>query len=741
MSKRKRTQHRHEHRDRTFGAIALSVRTNSLNIDDRSIEADVSTENPVLMPDYERGEMVPEILLTSGVILPDSRQVPFLDSHNRASVANQLGSARDIAIGDDNRLKARLQFSSAADAEFTKVREGHVTDVSAGYQVLRKTHVKRGETKEIEGREYAGPVNVVTSWRLMEVSLTPIGADSLAKLRGLNPECLNPVEEGDYMLIKELRDLAVSRGMSVNLTDEEAQKWIADNMKTQTEEKADIEDPDMKDEEDMPPEEQTKSLKGQIDSRAIAKIIAEETRKAIAEETRKRDQFRSEVDDLCNLADLPSEAEVCRQMSDLASVRKHLADKKASGARSIGYSVPITQVGSGFENLMRDMGSALTLRAVQSATPHQATIDKVYPVESRSKTAGNFKYASLYNMAEEYVRALGVDTRQLSREDVAIAALFGPEKIGVRTSLAAYHTTGSFASLTLDAVNKSMMVGYTETPATWRGPMRQAASVPDFKSIHRIVMGAIPNLPVWNDNGNPEKSSFADAKETYAVESRSLEINFSYRLLVNDDMDAISRVPAMMGAAAARTVNAVAWSQVTSNPTLRDGVALFSAASGARKRSNLTTGAGTPSVSTLQTLSNLMRQMRGENTPEGNESADILNLTPRYIVGPGALETTIKQLVLSAYDPAANTFQVYNTASQLIPVIEPLLDANSTTAWYLFADPSQIDTVELTFLQGQETPVIREFTDERNLSRNYIVMQTFAPKAMNHRGIQKHAGA
>jgi hypothetical protein len=271
--------------------------------------------------------------------------------------------------------------------------------------------------------------------------------------------------------------------------------------------------------------------------------------------------------------------------------------------------------------------------------------------------------------------------------------------------------------------------------------MRQAASVPDFKQIHRLRMGAIPNLPVWPDNSNPERASFTDARESYAVEARSLEISYSYRLLVNDDMDALSRTPGMMGAAAARTVNAVAWSQITSNPTMSDSVALFATATGARKRTNLTTGAGTPSVTTLQTLTNLMRQMRGENTPEGNESADILNLQPRYLVGPSALATTINQLVLSAYDPAANSFMVYNTATQLIPVIEPLLDVASTTAWYLFADTSQIDTVEVSFLQGQETPVTRQFMDERNLSQTVTILQTFAAKAMNHRGVQKHAGA
>jgi hypothetical protein len=286
-----------------------------------------------------------------------------------------------------------------------------------------------------------------------------------------------------------------------------------------------------------------------------------------------------------------------------------------------------------------------------------------------------------------------------------------------------------------------MMVAYTEAPSTWEGPMRRGTSVADFKNINRLRLGSVANLPVWNDNDNPNKAAFTDAKEAYAVESRSLELDFSYRLLINDDMNALSRGPALLGAAAKRTVNAVAWSQITANPTMSDSVALFAAATGARKRTNLTTGSATPTVATLQTLTNLMMQMRGENTPEGNESSDILALTPRYLVGPSALSTTIKQLILSAYDPAASSFMVYNTATQLIPVIEPLLDAASTTAFYCFADPSQIDTVEVTFLQGQETPVTRSFMDERKLSQSVTILQTFGAKPLNHRGIQKHAGA
>jgi hypothetical protein len=319
--------------------------------------------------------------------------------------------------------------------------------------------------------------------------------------------------------------------------------------------------------------------------------------------------------------------------------------------------------------------------------------------------------------------------------------MFGSNKIGVRAG-GAYHTTGSFLNITLDAVNKSAGVGYTEAPSTWRGPMRQGSSVADFKPKHTIRMGAIPNLPVWNDNSDPEKASMSDAKVSYSVESRSLEVDFSYKLLVNDDMDALSRTPAQMGSAAARTVNAVAWSMVTSNPTMPyDSVALFSAASGARKRKNLETGAVSDYTAALNLLTANMMQMRGENTPEGNEAADVLNIMPKFIVMPSALRGTLLQLVRSETDPKAAISGIPNINNNLTPLVEPLLDANSATAFYLFGDTNQVDTVELSFMQGHETPIVRSFMDERRLSQSFIILQNFQAAAINHRGIQKHAGA
>ena len=715
----------------TLDYRAFAVRSESLNVEGRTIDTVITTEAPVPMMDWERWEVIPEVLLTSGMQAPESRQVPMLDSHQRGSTDTQIGSARAIRSEGDQVI-GTLHFSSTAEEQWTKVREGHVTDVSAGYQVLQRTFIPKGTTQVIQGRSYSGPVNVVTKWKLREVSLTPIGADEQAKLRGFDPTALNADEE-IFSMNPELRKLLESRGMPATLNDDEAQKWVVEN-------------PGKLVDKDAEGREAPATIP--FDPKMIEQAAERAAAAAVAKAVQVRNDFRKEVDDLLEIADLSDEAQRCYSLGSLDKVREHIKTVRKERSEQHAVSPTIRVTGEGKDRFLSDIGTQLTLRAMNDAVPAvdertRKIHEDAFPVAQRGKNADQFRHATLYQMAEEFVRMNGINPIGLTREQVAICAMFGPERADILgRDAGAYHTTGNFTKLTQDAVNKSMQVGYTEAPSTWEGPMRIGQDAQDFKTIHRVRMGAIPNLPIWNDTKEPEKASFADADETYAVESYSLGIDFSYRLLVNDDMSALGRTPGQMGASARRTVNAVAWSQITANPTMSDSIALFSAVSGARKRQNLTTGAGAPSVTTVGALTNLMRQMRGENTPEGNESADVLNIQPRYIVGPSALEVTINQLVNSAYDPNASiNTQVYNPTRVLIPVIEPLLDASSTTAWYLFASPSQIDTVEVTFLAGQRSPIVRQEMDFEKLSQKLYVLQTFAAKALNHRGIQKHAGA
>lgn len=726
----------------------FSVRAESVNADARSVETVITSEEPVPMMDWDRWEMVPEVLRADGAILPS--QAPLLDSHQRWSMDNQYGSVRGMAVERD-KITGTLYFASdeASQRAFGKVKEGHATDVSAGYHVLEKTFVPRGQKAVIKGREYTGPVNVATKWRLREVSLTPIGADEQAKLRGL--DLMEFPNEKGFTMNEQLRALLESRGMPKDLSDDDAQKWAVDNV-------------DKLGERKEPPANPPGDSKPQVlTEEFVRKLTEESARKALEAAEKQRAEFRSRADVLLSIAGLQRTAELnakldaCRSFEDIE--KAVIEAKKDASERGLS-TAPVFAGPAERDKFTSGIRTVLIERCIDGVAMmpqmpweeddarlvrREKAIEEVFPKSKRSEHAKEFRKGTLFDLARTYAeRTCGLRALDYSRDEIAVLAMFGAargsEILGLELRDAAYHTTGNFANLTLDAMNKSMMLGYTEAPSTWEAVMRVGADANDFKDLHRLRVGAIPNIPVWGDNSDPHPISIADARETYAVESRSAEISFSYRLLVNDDMDALSRIPGQFGQAMRRTVNKVAWSVITANPNMSDGVALFAAATGNRKRTNLTTGAGAPSTSTLQTLSNLMMQMRGENTPEGNESDDILSIMPRYLVGPGALYTTIMQLVKSQWDPADSN-QKFNTAARLLPVIEPLLDVNSTTAWYLFSDPSQVDTVEVTFLSGQRSPVTRQELCVKTLSQKVYVLQTFGAKALNHRGMQKHAGA
>lgn len=726
---------RNSDRSEGLGFRSLEVRSTTVDTEARTVEAVVASETPVPMYDYWRGEVIPEVLRADGVKLP--KQVPLLDSHSRWSMKDQLGSVRDLKI-ENRSIVGRISFASKAQSEFDMVREGHATDVSAGYTVLKRIFVPKGETRKIGGTDYEGPVNVVTSWKIREVSLTPIGADQAAKLRALREEEEEFREEGDGMLLKEMRDLCESRGMPKDLTDADAQRWAFENVRKLSEPSKEA-------------VEEIRDAGDEFEKRMdeLAKRTADSVAKRFEDLARAEAEHKDLVRSLCTLAEVPELADKAVALKTRKEVEEFIVKEKSERAKAFPMGPSVRVTGEGVEHFKRDLGSALTQRALSSSGVSQATIDKTLPADQRAKGADGFQRAGLYQMAEDYVRtAYGVETRNLTRDQVSIVAMFGARQasdiLGFEIrSTAAYHTTGSFANLMMDAVNKTLTAGYTEAPSTWRGPMRQGSSVSDFKDVHKVRMGAIPNLPIWPDNKDPETASFSDARETLAVESRSLEVSISYRTLINDDLDALSRIPAQMGNAASRTVNAFAWSKVTGNPTLSDGQPLFSTATGDRKRSNyLANGSTPPSVAAVQELGLLLRKMVGENTREKDAGPDVLNIQPKYLIGPAKLETTINQLVNSAYDPSASlNTMVYNPTRVLTPVIEPLLDFNSETAWYLFADPSQIDTIELIFLQGQETPVIRGWLEPRNLAQVWTVLQTFGGGPLNYRGVAKQNGA
>jgi hypothetical protein len=132
-----------------------------------------------------------------------------------------------------------------------------------------------------------------------------------------------------------------------------------------------------------------------------------------------------------------------------------------------------------------------------------------------------------------------------------------------------------------------------------------------------------------------------------------------------------------------------------------------------------------------------MRLQKGLN-------GEALNIAPSYLIVPAALEQSAYKFTSSQFVPAtAATINEFRAGgrSALEPIVEPLLDANSATRWYLASDSAQVDTVEYCYLDGADGPVIEQ---EIGFEIEGISMKCrldFAAKAVDFRGLLRADGA
>lgn len=329
---------------------------------------------------------------------------------------------------------------------------------------------------------------------------------------------------------------------------------------------------------------------------------------------------------------------------------------------------------------------------------------------------------SLVEMARVYLEAAGVNTRGMSKNQVAITALRGS---ATPEFLSGMHTTSDFPNILLDASNKTLRRGYISASASFKQFMRQTTAS-DFKTINRIQVSDAPVLLPLNEHGEYKRASISDSKESYALGTYGWILSISRKVIVNDDLDALTKLPFQIGQAAARTESNIVWGIVIDNANLADGVALFHSTHGNLITSNALNNAN---------LGKAKAAMRKQTAPKG----DKLDLVPRYAIVPADLEHTLLQLLNPSQLYAnASTSVVPDWIKNLMPIVEPRLDdvaSIGSTTWYLAADPETIDTVEFCYLEGEEGVYI-----EPQVGWNVDGMEVkaridFAAKAIDHRGM------
>jgi hypothetical protein len=297
-------------------------------------------------------------------------------------------------------------------------------------------------------------------------------------------------------------------------------------------------------------------------------------------------------------------------------------------------------------------------------------------------SGNSYRHSRLSDMARDCLERANVRTGGMSVDQLVKRAM----------------TTSDFPELLMGTGNRVLAQRYS----TFTGGLRKIArqtTIRDFRAKSVLRLGEAPALLRVNEHGEFKYGARAESKESYQLRTYGRIFSLSRQAIVNDDLGAFEDMISAFAQSAYNLENELLISLLTSNsaagPTMQDGVALFHAAS----HGNLATGGGSAlQLSSLATARKALRLMKGL---DGTTPVD---LTPRYLVVPAALEQTALQLTSTGYQPAVTT--EINTAGQALEVVvDPRLDAISTTAWYLAASP-EFGTVEYAYLEGAEGPQV-----------------------------------
>lgn len=356
--------------------------------------------------------------------------------------------------------------------------------------------------------------------------------------------------------------------------------------------------------------------------------------------------------------------------------------------------------------------AAVTSALVHRMSPGAGALD--------DNGAAEFRNMSMARLAEDLLERKGVKTRGMNRVQLCGRAL----------------STSDFPNILANVANKRLRQVYEQSKPTYQIWATRAPNAPDFKTISVTQISAAPDLKLKNPGDEFKYGSASDGKETYSVLTYARGLRFTREAMINDDLNAFMRMIASFGGSASRLENKLVYLQLLTNPAMGDGNALFDATN----HLNYTTPATAISVASLGVGRAAMRVQTGLQ-------GETLNLAPKFLIVPSAMEQLAYQYTSNNFMPTAssgvNEFRTGGLTA-VVPVVDGALDAmtnlagtvvGSAARWYLAADGNQVDTVEYCYLDGYDGLYIDQEIDFDTDAVNLKGRLDFAAKVIDWRGL------
>jgi HK97 family phage prohead protease len=657
------------------------TRTDKLSISkaaegSRVLELSFSSENAVRKYDWWNDREYDEILGHAKESVNLSRLNDMgvvLYNHNPNDVRNVVGRVLEAWVDErDKKCRARVEFDADESAElvFRKVQAGTIRGVSVGYRVDRWEQVDEDVTTT-DGIK--GPALIARQWTAYEISFAPVPADpTVGPGRSIN------ISEGGHVMTKEELE-RLKRAAEGGDEEEEPEE---DKEKAKPSRAGDDDDEDDKDRDDEEEDDKEK------DKRAL-----------------RNERGRSaQIVEICGHFGIDP-SEYIRSGTPVSRVHADILDKIKGERKPLETSRSVSAI-----QINRDEKEKF-----RSAVSDGLALRAGVKIETPSPGAEDFRRISLLDLCRTVLER---DGQRVSYSD---------DKTEIASRA---FSTSDFPLLLSNLADKVLQAGYREAPATWRS-WCATGSLSDFKEAYKLRMSEAPMLEPVYEGGEYKMADFKESEDTYKIGTWGKKFALTRQAIINDDLGAFTRIPALFGVASGRTINNTVYKLLLSNPVMKEtGKSLFSA-----DHQNIGTP-GALSVSTLTEARTKMRRQKGMRADPGV----FLNLSPSILIIPPEIETKARQLLFSTADIGQANPAVINPFHGSLEIVVDATLTNSTE-WYLVASSSIIDTMEVAFLDGVQNPVVEQQQGWNVDGVEYKVRLDFGVKVWDYRGIYKNAGA
>ncbi len=283
-----------------------------------------------------------------------------------------------------------------------------------------------------------------------------------------------------------------------------------------------------------------------------------------------------------------------------------------------------------------------------------------------------------------------------SWRDAKLTSPIALRKMNSDGTLSEAMSTTDFPYVLENIMTKRLLKEYARPELNYWRNLVNIVPLKDLKQQSRLRMGGFGNLPSIEERGDyTDLQNLSEERVQYTPTKYGGTAQVTLEMLINDDLQALRNIAPKLGRAAGNTILEFVESFIVDNGVVYDGTALIDTTHGNK-------GAGALTQDTLFTAWNaMMVQTETVTTTGAGTTTKRLHIKPKFLLVPPKLASVAYEITTRA-SGESNMVATFQQMLGLQPFL--LRSWTDDKYWYLVADPSAYDTIEIGFLAGRDQP-------------------------------------